>query len=361
MARSRRGLAASRLVARRRLAAVAAVVLTASGGMTLRAGSAPAAAAPRLKTAAHARGAAHLGVPGTADVAYAGSLEYLEEKVVGPAFHRATGAAYEGRGAGSKALSAEISSGEISPNVFESVGSGPITALEPRYTRWYVQFAASPLVLAYNPSSAYAPALEAIAAHRRPLADLFHVMSEPGFTLGRTDPNVDPQGAAFVEMVELAQRALHLPPSTVRAVLGAGPLGSSSSPEIFDETALEPRLEAGQLDAASAFLSQAVQLHLHYVALPPTIDLGAPGEAARYARATLRLADGKVVHGEPLVLDLTTIGHRDPAAAAAFVAYTISPRGLAAYRHGGYTTLRPTVAGDRRLVPAGVASELPAR
>ncbi|MHB1781890.1 MAG: extracellular solute-binding protein [Acidimicrobiales bacterium] len=360
MARSRRELSASRLAAGRRLAAVAAVVLTPACVVALRAASASAAAAPRLENAARVRGA-HIGVTGTADVAYAGSLEYLEEKVVGPAFHRATGAAYEGRGAGSKALSAEISSGEISPNVFESVGPGPIAALEPRYTRWYVQFAASPLVLAYNPSSPYAPALEAIAAHERPLADLFHVMSEPGFTLGRTDPNVDPQGAAFVEMVELAQRALHLPSSTVHAILGAGPLGSSSSPEIFDETALEPRLEAGQLDAASALLSQAVQLHLHYVALPPTIDLGDPGEATRYARATLRLADGKVVHGEPLVLDLTTIGHRDPAAAAAFVAYTLSRRGLAAYRRGGYTTLRPTVTGDRRLVPAAVASELPAR
>ena len=299
--------------------------------------------------------------PGTADVAYAGSLEYLEEKVVGPAFVHTTGIAYEGRGAGSKALAAEIASGEIAPNVFESVGGAPIATLEPRFTRWYVQFAASPLVVAYNPSSPYAPALEAIAARRRPLADLFHVMAEPGFTLGRTDPNIDPQGAAFVEMVELAQRALHLPASTVHAILGPGPLGSSSSSEIFDETALEPRLEAGQLDAASAFLSQAVQLHLHYVRLPPEIDLGDPADARAYARARLRLADGTTVHGEPLVLDVTTIGRRDLAAAAAFVAYTLSPRGLAAYRRGGYTVLRPQLTGDRGLVPAAVEAEIPAR
>lgn len=339
----------SRLARPGRRAAAARVLLAAAalGGGGLVAGQSRVAAA-RVTS-------------GTADVAYAGSLEYLEDKVIGPGFVRTTGVPYEGRGAGSKALAAEIQSGEIAPNVFASVGAAPIVALEPRFTRWYVQFAASPLVVAYNPSSPYAPALGAIAAGRRPLADLFRVMAEPGFTLGRTDPNIDPQGAAFVEMVELAQRTLGLPASTVHAILGPGPLGSPSSAEIFDETALEPRLEAGQLDAASAFLSQAVQLHLHYVRLPPAIDLGDPGDARRYAQATLRLADGAIVHGEPLVLDVTTIGHHDAAAAAAFVAYTLSSRGLAAFRRGGYSVLRPRLIGDRALVPAVVEREIPDR
>ncbi|HUY30907.1 MAG TPA: extracellular solute-binding protein [Acidimicrobiales bacterium] len=295
---------------------------------------------------------------GTASVAYAGSLAYLDEKVVGPAFSSATGYAYQGRGAGSDALSQEISSGEITPNVFESVGAAPITALEPKFTRWYVQFAASPLVVAYNPSGPYGHELAAIASGRRPVRDLFALMARPGFALGRTDPNLDPQGAAFVEMVELAQRTFHLPAGTAHAILGRGALGGSSSPEIFDETALEPRLQAGQLDAASAYLSQAVQLHLHYISLPASIDFGNPADAASYAKASVRLRSGTVKTGKPLVVDITTIGTTDAAAADAFVAYVLSAKGRAEYRAGGYALLAPSVHGTRADVPASVLGEL---
>jgi molybdate/tungstate transport system substrate-binding protein len=294
---------------------------------------------------------------GTADVAYAGSLENLNEKVIGPAFTRATGYGYSGRGAGSVGLSQEIKSGEITPNVFESVGSKPITALEPKFTTWYVRFAASPLVVAYNPASRYASQFEAIASGKKPVSDLFTLMETPGFRLGRTNPNTDPQGAAFAEMIELAQRQYGLPPGAVAKILG-GPAASAQSSEIFAETALEPRLEAGQLDASSAFLSQAVQLHLHYIPLPPAINMGDPADAPAYAKASLRLADGTVSRGAPLVVDITTIGSADKAAADAFVAYVLSKAGLAAAKAGGYTLLTPTAFGDIRAIPAAVRSEL---
>jgi molybdate/tungstate transport system substrate-binding protein len=296
---------------------------------------------------------------GTADVAYAGSLANLSEKVIGPAFTQATGFAYQGRGAGSDALSQEIASGEITPNVFESVGGAPIAALEPKSTSWYVQFAASPLVVAYNPSSKYASELHAISIGKRPLKDLFALLSKRGFRLGRTDPSLDPQGATFIEMIELAQHVLHLPSGTTHAILGSGALGGSTSSEIFDETALEPRLEAGQLDASSAYLSQAVQLHLHYIKLPTSIDFGNPADASAYAKVSLHLPGGIVKHGKPLVVDITTIGTTDASAAAAFVAYVLSPAGLAAYKAGGYTLLKPTLFGARTGVPTSVLGELP--
>lgn len=300
------------------------------------------------------RAASHSG---TASVAYAGSLLNLEEKVIGPAFHKATGYSYTGRGAGSLALSQEIAAGEISPNVFLSVGAKPIKALEPKFTSWYVQFAASPLVIAYSPSSRYASELEAIAAGHRPASDLFTLFQNPGFRLGRSDPNVDPQGQAFVEMMQLAKRQFNLPAGSLEKILGGVP-GNSSSPEIFDETALEPRLEAGQLDAASAYLSQAVQLHLHYIDLGPTLDLGDPALASAYEQASFSLASGEVVKGKPLVIDITTIGNTDSAAAQAFVAYTLSKDGLKEFAAGGYRLLTPTVTGDQAAVPAAVAREL---
>src|SRR6266851_213360 len=89
---------------------------------------------------------------GTASVAYAGSLTYLNTKIAGPAFTKATGYKFSGRGAASGELSSDIASGLISPNVFESVGADNITPLESKFTKWYVQYAGTQMVVAYNPT-----------------------------------------------------------------------------------------------------------------------------------------------------------------------------------------------------------------
>lgn len=319
-------------------------------------GSSPSASKASSSSSPNATGSA-AKASGTASVAYAGSLEKLDEKVIGPAFTKADGYPYSGRGAGSKALSQEIKSGEITPNVFESVGSKPITALQPKFSSWYVQFASSPLVVAYNPAGTYASQLKAIASGKKPVRDLFTLMQEPGFKLGRTDPNVDPQGAAFIEMIELAAKQYGMPPSAVTKILG-GPAASSTSPEVFSETALEPRLQAGQLDASSAYLSQAVQLHLPYIALPSTINMGSPAHAADYAKASVKLANGTVEAGKPLVVDITTIGSAGKQAADAFVAYVLSKKGLAEHKQGGYTLLTPTAFGNKAAIPTTIRNEL---
>lgn len=294
--------------------------------------------------------------PGTANVAYAASLTQLNEKVIGPAFTKAKGPAYSGRAGPSLGLSQEISSGEISPNVFESVGGKPIEALEPKFTTWYVQFAASPIVVAYNAHSKYASDFKAIADGSKPMSDLFKLMEKPGFKLGRTDPNLDPQGQAFILMLMLAQKQYHLPANTVNKVIQGTP-SSADSPTIFDETALEPRLQAGQLDAASAYRSQAIQLHLPYITLPATINFGDPALKDHYATVSFDLADGTPEMGKPLVIDITTIG-KPSAAASAFVAYVLSPAGLALHKAGGYTLLKPAAFGDTSAIPAEVRSEL---
>jgi molybdate/tungstate transport system substrate-binding protein len=280
-------------------------------------------------------------VSGTANVAYAGSLQLLNEKTVGPAFSKATGYGYQGRGGGSFGLAKEIQAGEISPNVFESVGPAPIKTLYPKFTSWYVQFASSPIVVAYNPHTTYAPTLEKIARGQAPLQDLFTLMEQPGFLLGRTNPNTDPQGQAFYEMVELATKRFSLGPDAVTKILG--PLDNPS--QVFQETALEARLESGQLDAASAFLSQAVQLHLPYIALPASMNFGNPALASTYASASVTLDTGKTVHGVPLTLDITEIGKSDASAAQAFIKYAALGSGRSELKDAGYTLLKPQLSG----------------
>ena len=299
---------------------------------------------------------------GTASVAYASSLTFLNEKVAAPAFTTATGYKYTGRGDSSGALEADIASNSITPNVFEAVGGDNITPLEPKYTKWFIPYAGTQMVVAYNPKSKYASDFKAYADGSKPLKSLFTLMQTPGFKLGRTDPNIDPQGRDFIYMLELAQMYYHLPKDTVSKILGTTDTGTANSSQIFAESSLDATLQSGQLDASSAFITQAVELHLPYIKLPGRHQ---PGRRSRwptqYAKATVTITPpGKpksTKSGSPQVIDITIIGKPTPAGIA-FVKYTLSPAGLAQYKQGGFTLITPTVTGDSSAVPSAVQSEL---
>ncbi len=292
--------------------------------------------------------------PGSVSVAYAASLAYLNEKIVGPAFQKADGVRYVGRAGPSDGLSKEIISGEIRPDVFESVGGDPIKALMPKFTSWYVSYATTSIVVAFNPKSKYAPQFQAIKDGRKPITALFPLLETKGLKLGRTDPNLDPQGRAFIFMLQLAQLKYHLPADTVSKIIGTSDLASADASEIFDEAALEPRLQAGQLDAASAYESQAIQLHLDYLKLPDAINLSDSALKDDYAKAGMTITGNVAKHGSPLVIDLTTIGKS--AAGAKLAAYILSQAGLDLHKKGGYTLLTPKLTGSGE--PAAVRSEL---
>jgi len=297
---------------------------------------------------------------GTASVAAASSLSYLHEKIVGPAFTKAEGYKYSGQYNSAGDLESDIASGEITPNVFESVGGDNITPLEPKFTKWYIQYAGTSMVIAYNPKSKYAADFKAYADGSKPLSGLFTLMQTPGFKLGRTDPNIDPQGRDFIYMLELAQSYYHLPSDTVAKILGTSDFGSASSSQIYAESALDSVLESGQLDASSAFITQAIELHLDYIPLPPQINLGDASMAAQYQTASVTVTSNgspSTKHGSPQVIDITIIGKPTPAGIA-FVKYTLSPAGRALWKQGGFSLLTPTATGDSSAIPAAIKSEL---
>lgn len=239
----------------------------------------------------------------TVPVAYAGSLGYLMDQQVGPAFDHATHLVYQGRGGGALGLAQEIRSGTVPADVFLSIGTAPIAVLGAR-APWAIGFASAPLVLAYNPKSRFAPELEAVAAGKVPFRQLFRILATPGFRLGRTNPNTDPQGQAFYLMVELAQRLYGLPAATVQQVLGS----PDNPAQIFSETGILSQLESGNLDASSAFLPEAREHHLPYILLPAAINFSHEQDAFFYRQASLRLSDGRVVRGAPLTVDVTVVG-----------------------------------------------------
>ena len=318
------------------------LVAAATAGLVLTACSSSSSSAPSSSSTPK----------GTASVAYAASLEFLNEKVFGPAFQSAKGYGYSGRAGESGALQAEISSGEITPNVFQAVGGDNITPLFPKQTKWYVQYAGTQIAVAYNPNSKYASDFAAIASGKKPICDLFPIMEKKGFLLGRTDP----QGRSFIYMIELAQNYCHLPSDTVTKILGS-PLNSASSPQVFAETSLLAHLQAGQVDASSAYLSQARQLHLHYIVLPAAINLGDPSMADAYHKASITITGNVTKHGSPLAYVMTIVG-KPTSAGAAFIAYVLSPAGRALYAKEGYNLLTPTITGDASAVPASIKAEI---
>jgi molybdate/tungstate transport system substrate-binding protein len=224
----------------------------------------------------------------------------------------------------------------------------------PKFTSWYVAFATTSIVVAYNPKSKYAPQFQAIKDGKKPITALFPLLETPGLKLGRTDPNLDPQGRAFIFMLQLAQMKYHLPADTVSKIIGTSDLASADAAQIFDEAALEPRLQAGQLDAASAYESQAIQLHLDYIKLPAAINLSDSALKDDYAKATMTITGNVPKHGSPLVINITTINNS--AAGAKFAAYVLSPEGLALHKQGGYTLITPKLTGSGE--PAEVQGEL---
>ena len=285
---------------------------------------------------------------GTASVADASSLRTSTRRSPGRPSRRPRATNTPAPAAPRATLESDIASGEITPNVFESVGGDNITPLEPKFTKWYVQYAGTSMVVAYNPKSKYASQFKAFADGSKPLRGLFTLLETPGLKLGRTDPNIDPQGRDFIYMLELAQSYYHLPSDTVAKILGTTDFGSATSPQIYAESSLDSTLQSGQLDASSAFVTQAIELHLDYIPLPPAINLGNVALATQYAKATVTITVNgakTTKSGSPQVIDITIIGKPTPAGIA-FVNYTLSPAGLAQYKTGGFTLLKPTVTGD---------------
>jgi molybdate/tungstate transport system substrate-binding protein len=362
-------LAAMTVSSRYRLAAVAsvAVVALAISGTAAAAPTRPATIQRATTTAAATT--AH----GTASVAYAGSLELLAATALGPKFTAATGDGFQGRSGGSGTLASEILANEINPGVFMSVGKKNIKRLWPKgRSKFVIQLATDPLVVAYNPHSKFAPELNAIANRKAPFSSLFTVLSSPGIRIGRTDPNADPQGAYFILMMELAQSTLHLkfdPATTVLGVTRETPFGLPA--QMFDENSLITDLQAGDFDASSAYITQAIQYHLRYITLPDTLNFSVASENAHYATVKVTLTNGTIDVGDLITLNVTLVlptsakstpSVADQAADSDFVAWLLSMGGQRQLKKGGYPLTHPVCTGAKSAdtpaatLPANVLS-----
>ena len=286
--------------------AVSAAVIALAVGAPASGARVPAAPAPPASAAAS----------GTVSALFAGSLLNYMEHDFGPSFAKATGYGYKGFGGGSTEVAAQIKGGVREGDVFISAAAAADNLLEGpangNWVSWYTTFAASPLMLAYNPSSSFGKQLAA----GKPW---YQVLSEPGILVGRTDPKLDPKGILTVEAVENAARKLK-DPALSKALGGFA---------VYPETALVGRLQSGQLDAGFFYAVEASSAKLSTVSLAPVYKV---------ADYTLTILDKAP----------------NPSGAAAFVRYLLNAQRGYTLKKNGLTTLKPTFSGKVASVPASL-------
>jgi molybdate/tungstate transport system substrate-binding protein len=249
-------------------------------------------------------------------VIFAGSLADLMESHIGPAFAKSSGFGYQGFGGGSTEDAMQIKSKVRQADVFVSASAKADAALEGAadggWVSWYSTFATTPLVLGYDPKSKLGEAL----AHGTPW---YRALAQPGVTVGRTDPKLDPKGALTVSALESAAAKLHDP----------GLLAKLSSFPVFPETTLVGRLQSGQLEAGFFYAIEANVAHIATVPLTPVT------ETASYTVAILNHS-------------------ADQAGAEAFVRYLLASSRASTLTSNGLTPISPKLSGDAAAVPGGL-------
>src|ERR1700720_3551555 len=227
-------------------------------------------------------------------VAYAGSMGSMMDGGIRPAIAKALRAELQGRAQGSTGLANLIVAGSIRPDVFISVTPGPMrTVLNAGKAARAIPIARTEMVIAYSPKSQYAAALS--KSGDPGAKPWWQILETPGFRFGRTDPNTDPQGLNIIFTMQLAARYYHQPDLAEKI------LGPQINPQqIFQEPQLMARLQAGQLDASSAYKTQPAALGLPFLSLPREVNLGSASMEKEYQQASVTL-HGKTHHPSPLV------------------------------------------------------------
>lgn len=255
---------------------------------------------------------------GSVSVLYAGSLEDLMEKDLGPAFGKSTGYGFSGFGGGSNELAAQIKGSVRQGDVFVSAAPSADGELEGSgngsWVSWYSTFATSPLELGYNPKTTFGKEL----AKGVPW---YRVITQKGIVVGRTEPKLDPKGKLTVEAIDAAAGKLH--DSALTKALKGFP--------VFPETALVGRLQAGQLDAGFFYAIEASAAKFATVPLTP-VD--------KYAEYTISILDRET----------------NTAGSEAFVRYLLSSQRSDSLRKNGLMAIKPHFHGKSSSVPKGLRS-----
>lgn len=214
---------------------------------------------------------------------------------------------------------------------------------EAGYASWFIGFTSNAVTLAYTERSRGAELINS--------RNWYRIVSQPGIVIGRSDPNTDPSGYQFLQMLSLASEYYH-EPDLKQAVLRNAPKDAMRN----TETSLISVLQLGQIDYLAIYASSAMSHHLKYLRLPADIDLSDPSKSDLYARGRAMTAKG-VLHGKPIIYALTIPRSADnQALAIEYVRFLIGPQGRKILAQSGFGPLpHPWVHGLSQL-PAALKS-----
>jgi molybdate/tungstate transport system substrate-binding protein len=298
-------------------------------------------------------------------VMYAASLIKTFEQTLGPSFEKKTGYTYVGEARGSLQIANMILDGQRRPDVFVSAGTIPIMKLmmnnnnaggvvignqqlNQSIAQWLVKFVSAEIVIAYSPTSKFHLDLDKAKNGQIPW---YQVLSQPGFKLGRTDPELDPKGYYVVIAAKLAN--IYYNDQNIKQKI----LGQDRNPkQIFPEETLTTTLGTSQLDAIAAYKHEAIAKGLPYITLPSQINLADPVFSDLYKKASYTSNTGKTVYGEPIYFSVTipeaTVSNLDGA--VYFVIYLLSADGQYILQSQGLDYIKPIAEGNVDKIPSGI-------
>ncbi|MDE3108619.1 MAG: substrate-binding domain-containing protein [Acidobacteriota bacterium] len=263
------------------------------------------------------------------DAAYAGSMSSMMEGPIKSTAARYLRLDIRGRAQGSDALANLIAAGSIRPDVFIPITPGPmLTVLRAGKSKIATPIARTEVVIVYSPKSRFAAQFAAASRGQEPW---WNVLRRPGMRFGRTDPIADPQGRNIIFTMMLAAR-LYSVPNLVEKTLG--PMVNQR--QIFSEPTLLARLQAGQLDACSAYKIQPGPFELPYIGLPKQVNLSSDRVRQENPGLELTIA-GKTYDPEPLIFYAAAMNDsRNPKGAAEFVEWLNGSEAQSIFRRYQY-------------------------
>lgn len=235
----------------------------------------------------------------------------------------------------------------------------------PEFANWYIAFARNQIVIAYTNDSKYSSEIGQ--------DNWYEILRRPDVTFGISNPNDDPCGYRSQMVTQLAEN--HYDDANIHDDLMASntgitvlskngisvikiPMSEEIEPNTKKimlrsmETELSSALEMGEIDYFYIYRSVAVQHGFEFVELPPQIDLSSIEYADQYSKVNIKLANGNVIEGKPIVYGITIPNNaQQPDLAVEFVELLLSDVGQSIFLDNGQPPIVPAIASEINDLP----------
>lgn len=268
---------------------------------------------------------------------------------------------------GSVKVSRLVSEGQKSPDIaaVSDYSLIPDYMISENLTESYIQFARNEVVLAYKEGSKYSDEINQ--------NNWYKILSRPDVSFAFGNANADPGGYRAVMAMQLAE--MHYDNSNIFDVLVANntaisapekengkytiemkkldQLNPSDKVEVGAmEVAVIPKLEEGSVDYMFNYRSIAKQHGFDFVELPGQVHLGRIKYADTYNKVRVKLTDGTVKKGKPIVYGITLLKDaKNKEAAIDFLEFLFSEKGKEVFENMGQPPISPPRTNNKEALP----------